>query len=66
MFIHCVLREKKRDFFFLNHEKQEEKKIVINLILSHANRTFLILDLRIEPQTFRHTHPTLGKSVFLM
>jgi hypothetical protein len=36
-----------------------------NLILSPFNHTFFILDPWIEPQVFRHTHPTLGKSVFL-
>jgi hypothetical protein len=35
---------------------------MINLILSHSNRTFLILDLRIEPQTFRHTPCTLNNN----
>jgi hypothetical protein len=42
--------------------KKKGRKIIItmiNLILSHSNRTFLILDLQIEPQTLRHTPCTL-------
>jgi hypothetical protein len=31
----------------------------VNLILSHVNHTFFILDPRIGPQAFRHTHCTL-------
>jgi hypothetical protein len=51
-----------------NHEKRRRRKRKkqpkINLILSHANHTFLILDLQIETQAFKHTHHTLGKRVF--
>jgi hypothetical protein len=39
----------------------------VNLILSHVNHTFFILDLWIGPQASRHTHCTLGtKRFFLM
>jgi hypothetical protein len=49
-----------------NHEKKkEEKKSKINIILSHVNHTFLILNPRIGPQALRHTHYTIGKNVFL-
>jgi hypothetical protein len=37
----------------------------VNLILSHANHTFLILDPQIELQASRHIHCTLGKNVFM-
>jgi hypothetical protein len=36
-----------------NHEKKKRPKV--NLIFSHVNHNFLILDLGIEPQTFRHS-----------
>ncbi len=45
-------------------KKEKEKEPKINLTLSYANHTFLILDLQIETQAFRHTYPTLGKRVF--
>jgi len=45
-------------------EKKKKKQPKINIILSHANHTFLILDLQIETQAFKHTHRTLGKRVF--
>jgi len=39
---------------------KEKKKIPkVNLILSHVNHTFFILDPLIGPHTFRHTHCTL-------
>jgi hypothetical protein len=41
-----------------------KKKTKANLILSHVNHTFLILNPQIEPQAFGHTHCTLGKKVF--
>jgi len=48
--IHCNKREKK-------HEKRKKKnnKPKANLIFSHVNHTFFILDLQIGPQAFRHT-----------
>jgi hypothetical protein len=64
----CAVRKinLKKEIYFLTMKKKKKTKMAINLILSHANPTFFILDLPIEPQTFRHTHPTLRKSVFLM
>jgi len=50
------------DFFFKKPLKKRPKN---NLILSYFNHTLFILDPWIEPQVFRHTHPTLGKRVFL-
>jgi hypothetical protein len=43
-----------------NHVKEEEEKKIpkVNLILSHFNQTFLILDPQIGPQTLKHTHCT--------
>jgi hypothetical protein len=43
-----------------NHEK---KKTKINLILSHVNHIFLILDPQIRPQAFRHNHCTFFLNV---
>jgi hypothetical protein len=40
-------------------------KSKVNLILSHINNAFFILDTQIGPQTFRHTYCTLRKKVFL-
>jgi hypothetical protein len=37
----------------------------MNLILSHFNHTFLILNARIGPQVLRHTHCTFKKKSFL-
>jgi hypothetical protein len=45
-----------------NYEKKK-KKLKVNLILTHVDHTFLILDPSIGPQAFRHTHYTLGKDV---
>jgi len=44
---------------------KKKKKPMVNLILSHVNNTFLILEPWIGPQTFRHTHCAIGKNVFL-
>jgi hypothetical protein len=45
-------------------EKKKKNKIPkVNLILSHANHTFGILDPQIGPQAFGHTHCTIRKSV---
>jgi hypothetical protein len=38
----------------LKREKKKGPKV--KLIFSHINHNFLILDLGIEPQTFRHIH----------
>jgi hypothetical protein len=43
---------------------KEKKRKRFNLILSHINHIFFILDPWIWPQAFRHTHCTLRKSVF--
>ncbi len=40
-------------------KKKKKKKPKVNLILSHINHTFFILDPQIGPQAFRHTHCTL-------
>jgi hypothetical protein len=40
------------------------KRQKVNLILSHVNHTFVILDFRIGPQIFKHTHYTLGEKCF--
>jgi hypothetical protein len=48
----------------MKKQKEEEKKA--NLILSHVNHTFFILDPWIWPQAFRHTHYTLGEMFFLI
>jgi hypothetical protein len=45
-------------------KKKKNKQPKINLILSHVNHTFLILDSQVETRAFRHTHCTLGKSFF--
>jgi hypothetical protein len=45
-------------------KEKKKKRSKVNLILSHVNHTFFILDLGIEPQASRHTHCTLGKSGF--
>jgi hypothetical protein len=52
-----------------NRKKKLWKKIInpkINLIPSHVNCTFFILDLWIGPQAFKHTHCILRKNVFFM
>jgi hypothetical protein len=41
-------------------------KSKINLILSHVNHTFFILNSQIGPQAFRHNHYTLRKNICLM
>jgi hypothetical protein len=46
--------------------RKKEEKPKINLILSHVNHTFLILNPQIRPHTFRHAHYTLEKSVFFV
>jgi len=56
------VHEMKVIFFFKKPLKKRSKN---NLILSYFNHTLFILDPWIEPQVFRHTHPTLGKRVFL-
>ncbi len=50
----------------MKKEGKKRKDQKVNLILSLVNPIFLILDLLIGPQTFRHTHCTIKKSVFLM
>jgi hypothetical protein len=44
--------------------KKEKRKPKINLIPSHVNHTFFILDLQIGPHAFKHTYCTLRKNVF--
>jgi len=44
--------------------KKMKKKTKNELILSHVNHTFFMLDPRIGPHTFKHIQFTLGKSVF--
>ncbi len=46
--------------------RKKEKKPKVNLFLTHVNHTFLILDLQIGPQAFRHIHYTIRKNVFLL
>jgi hypothetical protein len=64
----CVVRIKKKNKnrkLKRPWKKEEEKNIPkVNLILLHANHTFLILDPWIEPQAFKHTHCTLRTKVF--
>jgi hypothetical protein len=50
----------------INFEKEKIYMSKVNLILSHANHTFFILDLQIEPQAFKHIHCVIRKCVFLM
>jgi hypothetical protein len=50
----------------LKKGRKKEKKPKVNLILSHVNHIFLVLNLQIGPQAFRHTHYTIRKNVFLM
>jgi len=45
--------------------RRKNKIPKVNLILSHANHTFGILDPQIGPQAFGHTHCTIRKSAFL-
>jgi hypothetical protein len=49
-----------------NHEKnmKKKKKPKVSLIPSHINHTFFILDPQIGPQTFKHSHSTIGKNGF--
>jgi hypothetical protein len=47
-----------------NQGKKKKKTPKINLILSHVNHTFLILDLQIGPQALRHNHCTFFLNVF--
>jgi hypothetical protein len=44
--------------------RKKEGKPKINLILSHVNHTFFILNPQIRPHTFRHAHYILEKNVF--
>ncbi len=44
--------------------KKNKKKSKVDLILSYNQSHIFILDPQIGPQAFRHTHCTLGKSVF--
>jgi hypothetical protein len=37
------------------------KRPKVNLIISHVNHTFVILDLQIGLETFKDTHYTLGE-----
>jgi len=46
-------------------KKLWKKKPKINLIPSHVNHTFFILNLQIEPQGFKHIHCTSRKNVFM-
>jgi len=46
-----------------NRRRREERPDV-NLILSHVNHTFSILDPWIGPQAFRYTYCTLRKKCF--
>jgi hypothetical protein len=39
-----------------HHEKKGREKPKVNLILSHVNHTFFILDTQIGPQAFKHIH----------
>jgi hypothetical protein len=41
------------------HERKEEERKDLILLLSYVNHTFSILVPRIGPQAFRHTHCTL-------
>jgi hypothetical protein len=45
--------------------KIKNKNPKANLILSHVNHTFLILNFQIGPQAFQHTHCTIEKNVFI-
>jgi len=60
------LKTKKKKELKKNHKKERRKEIRahINLILSHVNHTFSILDFRIEAQVLRHIHCTFKKNVF--
>jgi len=53
-------------YFFKSMKKRKKlKRPKVNIILSQVNHTFLILDLRIGPQAFRHTHCTIRIFFFL-
>jgi len=46
-------------------KKKGRGKPKVNLILSHVNHTFFILDIRIGPQAFKHIHCVPQEKVFL-
>ncbi len=46
-----------------NNFKKKKSKSKVNLILSIVNHTFLILDPRLDPKAFRHTHCTSKNNV---
>jgi len=48
----------------IQKKKNRKKKSKVNLILLYNESHIFILDPQIGPQAFRHTHCTLGKSVF--
>jgi len=60
-----VSKEEEKHFFFLNVKKGKKKRPKVNLILSHVNHTFFILDPQIGLHTYKHTHRTLRKKCFL-
>ncbi len=42
-------------------KREKNKRPKVNLILSHVNHTFLILNLKIGPKDFKHTCCTIEK-----
>jgi len=49
----------------MKKRRRRGKRPNVNLILSHVNHTFLVLDLRIGAQVFRQNSLYLEKNVFL-
>ncbi len=45
-------------------KRKKEKKPKVNLVLSHVNHIFLILDPQIGHQVFKHTHCILKEKLF--
>jgi hypothetical protein len=66
--LHLIALKGKMELKFTKNTKKTEKnkkiKSKVNLILSYNETHIFILDPQIGPQAFRHTHCTLGKSVF--
>jgi len=62
----CVIRVKKKKKKGKKKamKKGRKKRPKVNLILSHVNCAFFILDSQIGPHTFRYTNCTLRKGVF--
>jgi hypothetical protein len=61
--IMCNKSKKRKENKKIKKKKKEKKKRrpKVNLILSHVNHAFLILNLQIGPKAFKHTCCTIEK-----